>query len=426
MRKRCIGLKVVGLIVEYNPLHNGHVYHYQEALKETNADAVVVIMSGHFLQRGEPALVNKWTRTEMALHMGADLVIELPYAYSTQQAKYFAHGAVSLLHHLHFVTHLCFGSESGDLKSLQALAAHLTNEPSSFKNSIKQIMSSGQSYPKAYAQVLEQFILEHHLDQSLINQPNNILGLHYLIALNQLQSNIIPTTIKREKAAYHEQHFNHHQIASATSIRKAIFSQKTPSWTEIASYVPSYTVDFLQREQKAGRLVSWENYFSFIRYTILSHSNTQLEQIYEMEEGIENRLKKVGLTARSFEELTQQVKSKRYTLNRIQRLLLHSYTQFTKKEASGLLKEGPSYLRLLGYSKLGRELLNKHKKKIELPLLSNIRKEHPAMLDWDMKAAQLYTLGYSHPPAEQAITAQEDLKKELKQPPIYFVGRPSK
>lgn len=430
-------MRVVGLIVEYNPLHNGHVYHYQQAIKETAADAVVVIMSGHFLQRGEPALVNKWVRTEMALHMGADLVIQLPYVYSTQQAKYFAQGAISLLHHMPFVTHLCFGSESGDIHALQTLANHLTKEPDSIKHSIKQEMSSGQSYPKAYATALQQFILAKNLDKSLIDQPNNILGLHYLISLNQYQSNIIPTTIKREKAGYHEEEFTDQQIASATSIRKALFSREKPLWSEIKNYVPEYTLELLMREQKEGRLVSWEKYFNYITHTLLAQSAEQLEQIYEMEEGIQHRFKKIALEATSFKSLCQQVKSKRYTWNRIQRILLHSFTQFTKSEARKLMEEGPSYIRLLGYSNKGKQLLNQYKKNITLPLISNIRKNHPAMLDWDIKAAQLYALGYQRlKPNHRAYVEQQEysslnmyrkeISLELKQPPIYFSERASK
>jgi predicted nucleotidyltransferase len=407
-------MNVVGLIVEYNPLHNGHQYHYEQSKKVTNADAVVIIMSGNFLQRGEPALVNKWARTEMALHMGVDLVIELPYVYSTQQAQHFAFGAVSLLNQLPFVTHLCFGSESGELDSLQTMAKLLVSEPNSFKETLRHKLSEGNSYPKAYGESLVQLSKDKSLDPSLFSQPNNILGLHYLMSLLKLKSSIIPTTIKREKAGYHEKEFVDQKIASATGIRQALFSSTIPDWAKIKPFLPDYTLDILQREATRGRgPVNWENYYSYLIQSFLSQSSKHLNSIYEMEEGIENRFKSKAKEAESLEELCHLVKSKRYTWNRIQRMMLHAYTQFTKEEAIRLkLENGPSYLRLLGYSNKGKELLNQHKKKLSIPLISSVRKQHPPMLDWDIKASLLHTLGYS----PEAFL--EEKNREQKQPPL--------
>lgn len=409
-------MNVVGLIVEYNPLHNGHQYHFEQAKKVTNADAVVIVMSGNFLQRGEPALVNKWARTEMALHMGVDLVIELPYVYSTQQARHFAFGAVTLLNSLPFVTHLCFGSESGELDDLQTMAELLIREPDSFKETLRQKLGEGNSYPKSYGESLVQLSKDKALDPALFSQPNNILGLHYLMSLLELNSSIIPTTIKREKASYHEKEFVDQKIASATGIREALFSTTTPDWNKIKPFLPPYTLDILQREAAEGRgPVNWENYYPYLIQSFLAQSSQHLHSIYEMEEGIENRFKTKAREADSIEQLCQLVKSKRYTWNRIQRIMLHTYTQFTKEEALSLkLEEGPSYLRLLGYSSTGKKLLNQYKKELTLPLISSIRKQHPAMLDWDIKSALLHTLGYTH----KAYLKEK--KKELKQPPFLI------
>jgi predicted nucleotidyltransferase len=406
--------KVVGLIVEYNPLHYGHHYHFTEAKKTTGADAVAIVMSGNFLQRGEPALVNKWARTEMALEMGVDLVFELPYAYSTQQAHYFAFGAVSILNHLPFMTHLCFGSESGDIEDLKAIAHLLVSEPQSFKEKLKQEMSLGKSYPKAYGESLKKLILEQELDPALFEQPNNILGLHYLMSLNKLNSPILPTTIKREKAGYHDKEFSDQKIASATSIRQALFSSSTPHWEKIKPYLPSFTYDILRREAEAGRgPVSWESFYPYIIHSFISQSSTDLHRIYEMEEGIEHRFKAKVMEAETVEHLCQLVKSKRYTWNRIQRMMLHTYTQFSKHEAQELnLDQGPTYMRLLGYSDKGQQLLNQHKKELEIPLISSIRKDHPPMLDWDLKAASLHTLGY------RIEAALQEKKREVLQQPL--------
>jgi predicted nucleotidyltransferase len=408
-------MKVVGLIVEYNPLHYGHQYHFTEAKKKTGADAVAIVMSGNFLQRGEPALVNKWARAEMALEMGVDLVFELPYVYSTQQAQHFAFGSVATLNHLPFVTHLCFGSESGDINDLKTIAHLLVREPQSFKRKIKEEMSKGNSYPKAYGNSLKKLMVEQELDPALFEQPNNILGLHYLMSLKKIESSIQPTTIKREKAGYHDKEFVDQKIASATSIRQALFSSNTPDWEKIKPYVPSFTYRLLRKEAEEGRgPVSWESYYSYVTQSFLSQSIAHLHQIYEMEEGIEHRFKSKIKEAESVEHLCQLVKSKRYTWNRIQRMILHTYTQFTKCDALGLnLENGPAYLRLLGYSNMGKQLLNQYKKELEVPLISSIRKNHPPMLEWDLKAALLHSLAYKNE------AANKEKKRELLQHPLF-------
>lgn len=411
-------MNVVGLIVEYNPLHNGHVYHFQRSQEVTQADAVVVVMSGNFLQRGEPALVNKWARTKMALAIGADLVFELPYVFSTQQARYFALGAISILHQLPFVTHLCFGSESGQIDSLQYVAERLIHEPVTFRETLQQELSTGQSYPSAYSRALHKIIPDNMIQPDLISKPNNILAIYYLIALLHFKSKIKPYTIKREKADYHDQAFSDQQIASATSIRKALFSSKTPDWSAVENYLPASSMSILQEEYEAGRgLITWEHYYPYILQSFLAQSPQHLKNIYEMEEGIEHRFKQKIANSTSLEHLIKLVKTKRYTWNRIQRMILHTFTQFTKADAQRLqLEKGVQYLRLLGYSAKGRKLLNQYKKELTLPLVSSIRKDHPAMLDWDIKASHLHCLAYRE---ELVLEAR---RREVRQAPICEVS----
>lgn len=400
-------MKVVGLIVEYNPLHNGHFYHFLQSKKITQADAVVIVMSGNFLQRGEPALVDKWARTEMALRMGADLVFELPYVYATQQAEYFAFGAISLLHRLPFVTDFTFGSESGAIDQLRRVAELLTTEPDALRDRIRAEVRLGKSYPRAYSDALQQYATHVDVNPDLISKPNNILGLHYIISLLRLNSRIRVSTIRREKAGYHDLRFSDSRIASATSIRKAIFEREQIDWETIKNFVPSFTYDILLREYENKGLVSWDSFFPYLRYAFLSHSPEQLKEIYEMEEGIENRFKTKVKLAQSTEHFVQLVKTKRYTWNRIQRMMLHTFLQFTKKEAHKLaFQQGPTYFRLLGYSEQGRALLNEYKKRLPLPLISALRQNHPPMLEWDLKAAALYSLGYKKRQTDQFQTEQ--------------------
>lgn len=389
-------MKVVGLVVEYNPLHYGHAYHFQQAKQEIAADAVVIIMSGHFLQRGEPAIVNKWTRAKMALAMGVDIVLELPYIYSTQPAERFALGAIASLNQLPFITHLCFGSESGELSQLKQVADIVTEEPNTLKECLKEHLNQGLSYPHAYAHALAHTLRnDPNYDTKTMSQPNNILGLSYLIALNKTGSSIHPYTVQRIKADYHDKAFKDKQIASATSIREALFNHKKPKWDEIDAYVPPFTLALLQEEYEAGRgLIHWETYFPLLLQTILSSSPEQLAAIHEVEEGIEYRIKEQALYAESFADLCMRIKTKRYTHNRIQRMMTHILLQVTKQEYNHLSSDQPAYLRLLGYSEQGRTLINQYKKKIDIPLIVNIQRDAPESLQLDVRASAIYSLGY--------------------------------
>jgi predicted nucleotidyltransferase len=435
-------MKAVGIVVEYNPLHNGHVYHFEQARHITQKDAVVAVMSGHFLQRGEPALVNKWARTEMALSMGADIVIELPYAYATQHARIFAYGAVYLLNALPFVEQICFGSEGGEIEPFQHAAQFTTKEPPQFQSEIQRLMKQGLPYPRAYASALRTCWSDsRHIDPSWFEMPNNILGLHYVNALYELGSSIKPTTIRREKAGYHQKELSDKHIASATAIRKALFSERAtetsyisgqegtdhnpqgmahmksqPHWSNIHRYVPEYTLHILKREHDSGRgPVQWEDYFPYVLHALLSQSSEQLRTIYEMEEGMEYRLKAKAKEASMIEELIRLSKSKRYTWNRLQRMLLHTFTQLKKDNVRRLrLKDGPDYIRLLGFSEKGRTLLSSYKKHISLPLISAIHKEQSDMLEWDLHVSRLYTLGY------RADLQAQERERELQQSPLIY------
>lgn len=213
-------LKAVGLVVEYNPFHNGHLYHLEASKTASEADAVIAVMSGNFLQRGEPALVSKWARTKMALKQGADLVIELPYAYATQKAETFADGAISILEALG-CSSVCFGSENGEISPFLETAELLNSHHAEYQQLVKQFMKEGMSYPSAQTSAFLALETDSRpLDLSL---PNNILGFQYVRAIQKQKASIRPLTIKRTAAGYHDEDFNSSPIASATSIRKALF-----------------------------------------------------------------------------------------------------------------------------------------------------------------------------------------------------------
>ncbi|HJV44133.1 MAG TPA: nucleotidyltransferase [Bacillota bacterium] len=401
-------MKVVGLIVEYNPLHNGHLHHFQQSLQATGANASVAVMSGFFLQRGEPALVGKWARAQMALALGVDLVLELPLAYCTQNAEWFAFGAISTLHNLGIVDYVCFGSESGELSWIHSLADCLQDEPHSFKQKIKELLALGLSYPKAYASAISS---SFNIPEKFIEQPNNILGLNYVLALKRLQSKIQPATVIRTKADYHQESITDQRIASATAIRKQLL-EKTIN--DIIPYVPKTTYEILSQESQAGRCpVTWNHFYPFLMANLATKSESELAEIYGMDEGLEYRLKREFLYSHSFQELMERIKTKRYTWNRLQRLFLYTLLNIKEGQVQSFnLDQGVPYIRVLGFNSKGRELLHLAKKLSPVPILTKIPKTREAMLELDIRASTIYQLGCPQP------FEKKQYNQEFYMPPI--------
>ncbi|MEH7436025.1 nucleotidyltransferase [Neobacillus drentensis] len=403
-------MKAVGLIVEYNPFHNGHAFHLSASKEAAKADVVIAVMSGNFLQRGEPALVSKWYRTKMALLNGVDIVFELPYHFATQKAETFANGAVSILDASGCET-LCFGSESGDINSFLQTLDYIKDEEKKLDEGIKYFMDTGVSYPKASALAFNQLqASKNYLD---LGKPNNILGLEYIKAVKRQKSSIRPMTVTRKNANYHDEHFTSETIASATSIRKAIFSPKDDNHG-IDQYVPMGTKQLLEEYFHHFHLFhQWENYWSYLQYRLIHSNSEELREIYEMEEGLENRLQAAAIESESFQQFMHKIKTKRYTWTRLQRLCVHILTNAKKIEMNRNLEKA-SYLRLLGMTANGREYLNKVKKDLSLPLVSKLSSFKENEIDLDVKAARVYALGVPN------HLKNEMFKQEFTQPPIYI------
>ncbi|MBM7659477.1 putative nucleotidyltransferase [Bacillus mesophilus] len=405
-------MKAAGVIVEYNPFHNGHLYHLQQTRKETKADCIVAVMSGNFLQRGEPALVSKWTRTRMALLAGVDLVIELPYAFATQKAEIFANGAISILEALG-VDEVCFGSESGDINSFLQTLQVMQTRVDEFDTYVQGFVKDGNSFPKSASKAFHALeIKEEVVDLSL---PNNILGYHYVKSIHDQQAKIIPKTITRTGSNYHDEHFQSPSIASATSIRKALFS---PSGTldEIKDYIPESTYHHLVSDQLAFQhFRDWESYFQLLKYKVLSSSSAELECIYEIEEGLEHRIISQIKSAESFHAFMEGLKTKRYTWTRLQRACTHLLTNTSKKVMKDVLQEKKAhYIRLLGMSEKGRTYLQENKKKATLPIISKLSGSTNAQLELDIKASQIYNIV-----ADEPIRSNL-LHSEYATPPIQY------
>lgn len=398
-------MRTVGLIVEYNPLHNGHYYHYQQSKKVSGADSAICVMSGHFLQRGEPAIVGKWARAEMALRMGADLVLELPVAFSAQPAEWFAYGAVSALDATGVVDSLCFGCESGSISWLQAAADKLHEEPEELTRLLQLELKTGVPYPTAYSRAVSQLI--PGADEVDLAQPNNTLGLHYLIALRRLQSGIKPLAIMRTKAGFNQADITDKQIASATAIRRLLTIDR--SLEAVSPFVPAATLDIMEREWNAGRgPVDWERFAKPLLLQLLHHSPEQLASFHEVHEGLEYRIRKAltdirldespGSGEPLVEKLIDRLKTKRYTRTKLQRTLLRILLNHTKKDLSyDTLKQGVPYLRVLGFSPKGQELLKRMKKTAKVPIVTKVTTATSPLLDLDLRATSVYALGYSRP-----------------------------
>ena len=403
-------MKATGVVVEYNPFHNGHLHHLRETRIATGADIVVAVMSGHFLQRGEPALVSKWSRTKMALEAGVDVVIELPYSFATQHAEIFSKGAITLLDRIGCES-FCFGSEDGDIHAFDNTIQFIHTNQEQYDKYIRDFIQEGMSYPSALAGAYQR--LEKKGSVIDLSKPNNILGFHYVEARNRFSSSLKAYTITRESAGYHDEHFASPSIASATSIRKSIFGDGQNH--EINSYLPDSSVQELYSyKDEYGSFHRWENYWTLLQYKILSSSKAELQDIYEIEEGIENRMVEYAKSSMSFEDFMTNLKTKRYTWTRLQRMLLHILTD-THKENMRKRHATPEYIRLLGMNKKGREFIHQQKKDLSLPLISKLSSADQKAISLDVKAAEIYSLGLQNPSARKKL-----LHQEWSQPPIMI------
>jgi predicted nucleotidyltransferase len=403
-------LNATGIIVEYNPFHNGHLHHLEMTKELTGADVTVAVMSGYFLQRGEPALLGKWERAGMALHAGVDLIIELPYSFATQHSSVFAMGAVSLLDSVG-CSSFCFGSEDGNIETFERTANTLRTRQTEYNAAIRKFSKEGLSYPAALSKAfLSLGLKEPFID---LSKPNNILGFHYIQARDEIDSGMKAYTVTRKAADYHDEHFASPSIASATSIRKALFGDGDPE--EIRSLLPHESMRALKAyEDTYGSLHRWEDYWPLLQYKILSTPIDQLRRIYEIEEGIEHRIVECASRSSSFTECMNRLKSKRYTWTRLQRMLLHILMNVSKEEMNA--RSGrPSYIRLLAMSASGREYLRLHKKDISLPLISKLSSADPVEAALDIRAANIFSMGLKGPDARM-----ESMKKEWSTPPLQL------
>jgi len=403
-------MKVLGLIVEYNPFHNGHLYHLKESKRLTDADYTVCVMSGNFIQRGEPAIVNKWARTKMALMSGVDLVIELPVVYSMSSAEYFGYGAVKLLDSLGCIDYICFGSESGNIGDLEIIADVLIKEPEEFKGYLKESLNRGYSYPLSRQNALEKYFRTHlnksDIIQSTLASSNNILGIEYIKAAKRLNSSIKFKTIKRVSNNYNNEEVTG-DISSATAVRKFIdINHKTSSLTDMECLVPPASFNVMMDEFSSGRGPVFSHHFdTYIIGQLRKMSLEDIKNLPYVSEGLENRIKKAADESGSIEDLIDKIATKRFARTRIQRIVFSVLTGIsTEMFETFNSNEGPLYVRILGFNDNGRMLLKKLKSSCTLPLITKTSQFKSScnpllrkMLQFEADSTDLYVLGYSNP-----------------------------
>jgi len=381
-------LNITGIIAEYNPLHNGHIYHLLEAKKICNSDALVCVMSGNFVQRGEPALIDKWSRAKSAILSGIDLVIELPCIYSLSSAEFFAFGAVSLLNSLGVITSLCFGSESGSIENLEYIASLLNLEPEEYKNYLKYNLDEGLSFPKARMEAIKKFMSKNShllLSENDMKSSNNVLGIEYCKSLKKLNSIIKPYTVKRKGSLYADTKLS--DYPSATSIRNSLKEFKNADL--LKNSIPENSLEIIKNN--INNITFKDSIFNFLKYKAYTNKNS-LKSLPDISEGLENKVYEALKKYNSIDEALTFIKSKRYTYTRLSRILTQYYIGFDCYNTDYLRKLPCPYARILGFNDRGKKILRLMKSTSKIPLISKVNKLNNETLNLDIQATKAYSL----------------------------------
>lgn len=426
-------MNITGLIVEYNPFHNGHIYHLQKSLEKTNADASIAVMSGNFIQRGEPALFDKFSRAKAAVESGVDLVVELPSIYASQSAELFAKGSVSLLNSLGCVNSICFGSEEGNIDALYLIASILCLEPQEFKEKLSSYLGEGMLFPTARNKALFDYInspdflfgdnfndidLSEERLNDILSSSNNILGIEYIKQLISLKSDIKPFTIGRIHSEYNSEEISGN-INSATAVRKKLYEiisskennssdideliKSIQTSTDITNSIPESTLNMITSNIEKGFLPMYPEYFFETLISTIIRDKKNLESYFDISEGIENKIFKAALVAKDYNELLNLVKSKRYTMTRIKRCLNNILLGITKDDIE--LAKGINtipYVRILAFNSKGREIIREIKKSSEIKIINKFSevehfmddKNFKFLIENDIKCTDIYNTIY--------------------------------
>ncbi|CDA31148.1 uPF0348 protein Thet_1167 [Clostridium sp. CAG:492] len=393
--------RVLGIIAEYNPFHNGHMYHLQKAKEQSGAQYCICVMSGNFVQRGNTSIVNKWKKAEMALLNGVDLVIELPTIYSVASAEGFSLGAIKLLNNLKIVDAISFGTETSDFAALNNISSIVNEEPMKYKSILNSELKKGLSFPKARENALMLYLNDNKRYDNILNTPNNILAIEYLKALKKIKSTIQPIPVKREKVYYNDNVIVD-EFASATAIRKLL---KNEEFSEIRKVVPKSTYQILKKETELGNVVlDLSRYEKEIIYNLRRMTVSEIAELPDVNEGLEHSLKNAANYSNDITNLINIVKTKRYTVTRIQRILICALLGITKRDV-GMAKKTEPYIRVLGFNEKGKELISRiNKQNPKATVITSVKKFqdknnnnknskiYKRLLDIDIFSTNVYTM----------------------------------
>lgn len=359
-------MNVIGIIAEYNPFHLGHLYQINK-IKEMYKDSIIIaIVSSSFTQRGDVSILNKWDKARIALDNGIDLVIELPYFYAGQSSDIFAKGAVTILNYLGIDT-LVFGMESDDINNLKLMADIQLNDKN-YNNIVKEYLSNGYNYPTALSKAIKDIL---NLD---IYLPNDLLALSYIKQVKLINNNINVIGIKRTND-YHSKEITSN-IVNASLIREQFKNN-----LDISNYIPSYDTNKLYN-------VSVNDFYPLLKYQILNNINN-LDKFLTVDEGIDNRIKKYIKNSNNWNELVNNIKTKRYTYNKINRMLMHILFNLTKDESKNIVID---YVRVLGFNSKGRSYLNKFKKNKDINIVTNYKDGISKLFDLENRVNNIYAI----------------------------------
>ena len=384
-------MKILGITAEYNPFHNGHKYHLEKSLEVTGADYSVAVMSGNFTQRGEAALLDKWTRSRIAVENGIDLVVELPFVFACSRGESFARGAVDILEGLG-ATHIAFGSETGDTVELEALACELSERAEELEDVQRAEMEKGESFVRSYSFAAEKILGSEKAE--MMRLPNNILALEYLKRIRYWRERghvMEPAAVRRYGSGYRS--IDEKSGFAGASILRMMLEEGKPDYDQIGKYGPANTAEAVREALISSE--AEERAFTLLRSEIVKKSSSELSEIYCMGEGLENKFKKEIIKAGSIEEFVSAVVSRRYTEAAIRRLIVYVLMGIRETHPEEKL-----YARVLAAGRGGRELLKLIKNRTEggIPVITNINKERDLCLEagetlrYDILASDIYSI----------------------------------
>lgn len=405
-------MKTVGIIAEYNPFHNGHAYQIAKAKKVTGADYCIIVMTGDFVQRGAPAIVDKYSRAEAALRNGADLVLELPVYYALGSAEYFAQGSVTLLDKLGITDTLCFGSECGDINLLSEFALRLLGEDEQFKRILNSHLRSGLSYPNARNAALEACAPHLNAHMGVLMSSNNILGIEYCKALHRRKSTIIPYTVHRAGSSYHDASLDN-AFSSALAIRESI--KATGNLADVKDLVPADTYELMNRSYGISCPIFADDASAVVHYQLLSEQTAGYTNHPDIDASLSDRILNMLPAYRSFTDFCEQLKTKNRTYTRIARSLMHILLQLDKTDLDLYKSEDYIYYaRMLGFRAQAEPLLTAIKKKSSIPLLSKLADADALLSDNGkrMLAKDIYAGHVYHSLVQHKFPGQPDFVRK--------------